>query len=915
MTKMSPFNSNHKQTPEIPMTSNTLHKLRHHLFIQLGAVLLFSVLIISAGAFYFVFQGNRGGWLLFGAGVILVIAGAIWLMNRLLKQNLDETLKGLAVNSNRSPQDQASPATENVFDGNEQLAENQDYAAREDVASTPPLADLTLTETQLGEIQEKFIQASQTNFEAIAVHNKANILAANQALATMFGYTHSEMNGVTLLDLVTPESRSTVLKNTVIKYQRPYAVIGLAKDGSTFPVEILSQALNCEEQPIRVIGIREVKEQGQAEVLRELQKAKEALESKVKADTAEIRNADERLRLELEERKRTEAELLQRNHELTVLQSAAVTITSSLDLRYVLDTVVREMVKLLNVESCVISAYNQEADTVQKIAEYNATAGWWDPREPSKIYHLADYPLTKSVLEEQVVEQMTISQAYIDPAELAFIKESDVKTLMMLPMVFQRQVVGLMELEDSRTERTFTHQEISLVKLMANQAASAIKNARLYQKAQQEIDERKQAEAALDEERALLAQRVSERTAELSKTNAELARAARLKDEFLAAMSHELRTPLNAILGSAEILRDEVFGALNDKQLKYSRNIEESGRHLLELINDILDLSKIEAGKMQLDLGPVSVKSVCEASLRLVKQLAHKKQLQVSHVLDPKVTTLVADERRLKQILVNLLSNAIKFTPEGGQLGLEVKGDFEQQAAHFTVWDSGIGIAEEDLVRLFQPFVQLDSKLSRQYAGTGLGLSLVSRMTEMHGGGIFVESEVGQGSRFTVSFPWSDSVDTLAPVKAAQPAAAERNVSLNQEPGTQEPLILLADDNEDNIDLIVGYLEAHQYRLVVARNGQEALDRAKEEKPDLILMDVQMPELDGLEATRRLRHDPLMATVPIIAVTALAMPGDRERCLAAGANEYLSKPVNLRGLVRIIETQLNRYRLEEEHSA
>ena len=318
---------------------------------------------------------------------------------------------------------------------------------------------------------------------------------------------------------------------------------------------------------------------------------------------------------------------------------------------------------------------------------------------------------------------------------------------------------------------------------------------------------------------------------------------------------------------------------------------------------------------MGLDLGPVSVKSVCEASLRLVKQLAHKKRLQVSPMLDPNVTTLVADERRLKQILVNLLSNAIKFTPEGGQIGLEVKGDFEQQAAHFTVWDSGIGITEEDMTRLFQPFVQLDSKLSRQYAGTGLGLSLVSRMTEMHGGGIFVESEVGQGSRFTVSFPWSDSVDTLAPVKAAQPAVAKRNASLNQEPGTQEPLILLADDNEDNIDLIVGYLEAHQYRLLVARNGQEAIDRAKEEKPDLILMDVQMPELDGLEATRRLRDDPLMTTVPIIAVTALAMPGDRERCLAAGANEYLSKPINLRGLVRIIETHLNRYRLEEEQSA
>ena len=216
------------------------------------------------------------------------------------------------------------------------------------------------------------------------------------------------------------------------------------------------------------------------------------------------------------------------------------------------------------------------------------------------------------------------------------------------------------------------------------------KNAQLHQ----ENIERKQAEADLEEERALLAQRVKERTAELSKANAELARAARLKDEFLAAMSHELRTPLNAILGSAEILRDEIFGSLNDKQLKYSRNIDESGHHLLELINDILDLSKIEAGKMELDLGSVSVKSTCEASLRLVKQLAHKKQLQLSLKIEDSVTTLMDDERRLKQILVNLLSNAIKFTPEGGQIGLDVQGHGDQQLVQFIVWDTGIGVPQ-----------------------------------------------------------------------------------------------------------------------------------------------------------------------------------------------------------------------------
>lgn len=307
---------------------------------------------------------------------------------------------------------------------------------------------------------------------------------------------------------------------------------------------------------------------------------------------------------------------------------------------------------------------------------------------------------------------------------------------------------------------------------------------------------------------------------------------------------------------------------------------------------------------------PTSVRSVSEASVRLVKQLAHKKQLQLTYTIDDGITSLLADERRLKQILVNLLSNAIKFTPEGGQIGLEVKKDLAQEAVHFTVWDTGIGIAPEDLARLFQPFVQLDSKLARQYYGTGLGLSLVSRMTEMHGGGISVESEVGRGSRFTVSLPWARPTET-------SPPAAELDELVPAgvgQAGAKQPLILLADDNEDNINLVVDYLAQQSYQIIIARNGQEAIALAQEERPDLILMDVQMPGMDGLEATRRLRAETAFATTPIIVVTALAMPGDRERCLASGANEYLSKPLNLRGLVRTIETELNHYRVERGYS-
>jgi CheY-like chemotaxis protein len=396
----------------------------------------------------------------------------------------------------------------------------------------------------------------------------------------------------------------------------------------------------------------------------------------------------------------------------------------------------------------------------------------------------------------------------------------------------------------------------------------------------------------------------------LSAANAELARAARLKDEFLASMSHELRTPLNAVLGLSEALQEQLYGPLNERQHKSLRSIEKSGRHLLALINDILDVSKIEAGKLGLEIGPVSVELVCQASLGLIKQAAQKKRLKVSSSFDSAVEIVQADQRRLKQILVNLLSNAVKFTPEGGAISLEVVGDVEREVVHFTVWDTGIGISPEEMGRLFQPFVQLDSSLSRQYTGTGLGLALVRRLTELHGGGVSVKSKIGKGSRFTVSLPWQAPAVSVEPV--GEPELAEAGtplaVAAAQRPGAEWPLILLAEDNEDSIATLSDYLLAKGYRVVVTREGAEAIQRAKEERPDLILMDIQMAGMDGLEATRRLRADAAqsVATVPIIALTALAMPGDRERCLAAGVNEYLSKPVSLKGLVKVIEVQLNR---------
>ncbi len=376
--------------------------------------------------------------------------------------------------------------------------------------------------------------------------------------------------------------------------------------------------------------------------------------------------------------------------------------------------------------------------------------------------------------------------------------------------------------------------------------------------------------------------------------NAELEQAVRLKDEFLANMSHELRTPLSAVLMMSEILMENAYGKLNEKQLKTVEHIDTSARHLLSLINDILDLSKITAGQLELQLGPVNVTAVCNASLVFIKEIAAKKKIKVLFVADNNIDTLVLDERRFKQILVNLLNNAIKFTPEGGRVILEVEGEKCRNLVHFNILDTGIGIPENQIERLFQPFVQIDGSLSRSHEGTGLGLSLVHKLTEMHGGNVNVKSTVCKGSQFIVSIPW-----LIGETPVLAPPIEEKTPLI-----PIEIPILLVEDQKISIFAIQSCLVNYGYHVTIAHNGKEALEKIKENKPALILMDIQMPVMDGFEAIRQIRADKNISDIPIIALTALAMSGDRERCLNAGANEYLSKPVNINKLVSVLNEQL-----------
>jgi len=410
-----------------------------------------------------------------------------------------------------------------------------------------------------------------------------------------------------------------------------------------------------------------------------------------------------------------------------------------------------------------------------------------------------------------------------------------------------------------------------------------------------DITRRKQAEEAQRQAQAELENKVVERTRDLQTANAELKKLAKLKDDFLAGVSHELRSPLNSILGSTEILLEQLYGPLTEQQVKNLLRIEENGRHLLSLINDILDVAKVEAGKLSLYPEPVMPVHICEACLNLLRQQALKKNLQFVTDYDSDVRSLNADPVRLKQILLNLLNNAIKFTREGGKIGLRLQGDRKQRKVIFTVWDTGIGISAEQMKRLFKPFIQLNNGLNREYEGTGLGLTLVKSLAELHGGSVTMTSQVGQGSQFVVQLPWN-----AEELQQAQPSAPPI-----LPPASSGVLrILIVDDNIANLETVCEYLEVSGYEVLRAMDGHTGIQIAKNRHPDLILMDIQMPGMDGLEAIQILREDATTAKISIIALTALAMPGDRERCLEAGADDYLSKPVRMKVLREKMEVLL-----------
>ncbi|MDN3921741.1 hybrid sensor histidine kinase/response regulator [Roseateles violae] len=445
----------------------------------------------------------------------------------------------------------------------------------------------------------------------------------------------------------------------------------------------------------------------------------------------------------------------------------------------------------------------------------------------------------------------------------------------------------------------------------------------VYQRAQEvaranaELQRRNEELHASEAHLRRLARELEGVNTEIAIKNQLLEEASRQKSQFLSSMSHELRTPLNAIIGFSDILHDGIAGPLSERQRDYLRHILEGGQHLLALINDILDLSKVEAGKVELGLEPVEPGALLADSLPIIEERARSKQLQIDYRPDPALTAALhgrmrLDARRVRQILYNLLSNAVKFTPAGGSVqlraarvgreraaqGLPRQAGFGsgrrsalpasefQQFLEISVCDSGIGIAAADLDKLFQPFSQISNATTRNQEGTGLGLALVQRLAELHGGAVAVSSAPERGSCFSLWLPWRE--------EESRPEAIE--------PGTaQQGLALIIEDDDGAAALLRLQLQAQGFRSYRVGSAEQALAIAGELRPDLITLDILLPGMDGWEFLARMKELPQWSEVPVVVVS---VRDDGERAYALGASLSLQKPVSLealrRGLQRIV---------------
>lgn len=535
------------------------------------------------------------------------------------------------------------------------------------------------------------------------------------------------------------------------------------------------------------------------------------------------------------------AELARRLEQLEALREVGEAVSSSLDPDAVLNSIVSNAVRLTDTDGGSIMEYDEETDAFVVRAASGGSQALLDRLRDVTIRRDATL-VGRAATERRPLEVADLAQVELDP-HLDALYRDGWRSVLAIPMLRGDLIVGVVVIR-RRTVGSFPEDMVELSQTFASQSSAAIINARLFR--------------------------------ELETKSAELEVASRHKSEFLASMSHELRTPLNAVIGFSEVLLDRMFGDLNERQDEYVRDIWNSGRHLLELLNEILDLSKVEAGQMVLEPSTFPVEDAVEYTVSLIRERAARHGIALSVEVGDDVGTIETDELRFKQVVLNLLSNAVKFTPDGGRV--EVRAERSADELLVSVSDTGVGIPPEDRERIFESFQQGGRGLARE-EGTGLGLTLSRRIIELFGGRLALESEVSQGSTFTFAIPLGER---------------ETTSGIRHDTNAALPNILLVDDDHASLDLLGAYLDSSPVRLSIARDGVEALRLLQEVRPAAVILDIRLPRLDGWQVLQRLRSDPATADIPVIVVSVV---DEHSRGLAMGATDYLLKPVSREDLL------------------